>query len=300
MRREWIPGAVGAGVFDALARGMGGSELQSVLLEVLRERARGRSPREVLEQYRRDRFVRPAAVDQRASVEVDRQLLAAAEGFEAVELSPLAPLGTCSVLALTDQHRVVSALRGTEVVSDPTNVFALECAERLRATPDGEWHLATSQRVVRAQPAPRRPGFAQHFRIFVLASAGRERAEHGFAVAALVRHVATFQRALDRLEEQGYAFGTRRVDLLATDAAAPIADRVAASIPGAVRGPLEHAYYSGGVRYMLWITAPDGTEIPLGDGGVFDWLPQLTGNRRHVYVASGLGAQLISQVLRSP
>ena len=44
---------------------------------------------------------------------------------------------------------------------------------------------------------------------------------------------------------------------------------------------------------MLWTTTRDGTEIPLADGGLFDWLATLTGNHRNVYVASGLGAQLV-------
>src|SRR5262245_24334033 len=114
---------------------MAGSELHSLLLEVMRRRANARTPHEVLAQYRRDRFVRPAVIDQRVTVELDAHLLAAAQGFEAIELSPVAPLGTCSTMAPTDQHRVLSALRATEVVSDPTNVFALECAERLRAAP---------------------------------------------------------------------------------------------------------------------------------------------------------------------
>jgi len=44
---------------------------------------------------------------------------------------------------------------------------------------------------------------------------------------------------------------------------------------------------------MLWVTAPDGSAIPLIDGGAFDWLAKLTSNRRAVYIASGAGAQLI-------
>ena len=44
---------------------------------------------------------------------------------------------------------------------------------------------------------------------------------------------------------------------------------------------------------MLWVTAPDGSPVPLADGGAFDWLTQLTSNRRAVYIASGAGAQLI-------
>jgi hypothetical protein len=61
---------------------------------------------------------------------------------------------SCSAVALTDQNRVLSALRGTEVVSDPTNVLALECAVRLQANPKVPAHFATSHRVLRAQPVP--------------------------------------------------------------------------------------------------------------------------------------------------
>jgi hypothetical protein len=122
--RDWVIDGLGAAAFEKLATELSGSELQSVLLEVVRRRAKARTPNDVLAQYRRDGFCTPAAVDQRASVALDSHLLAAARGFEAIELSPVAPLGVCSAVALTDQNRVLSALRGTEVVSDPTNVLA--------------------------------------------------------------------------------------------------------------------------------------------------------------------------------
>jgi hypothetical protein len=262
---------------------------------VMRARAAARSPADVLAQYRRDRFVAPAVVNQRESIAIDAELLAAADGFEAIELSPVAPLGTSSVMGFSDQHRVLSALRGTEVVSDPTNVLALESASRLPA----DSHFVTSQRVVRAQPAPKSPGFAQHFRIYVLASAGIEHKDHAFTVAALVRHVRTLLAGFDRLEQRGYAFGQRRVDVLATAERAGLADRIAGEL-GAIarRGPLDHAYYSRGLRFMLWVTAPDGAELPIADGGAFDWLARLTSNRRAVYVASGMGAQLVASRFR--
>jgi hypothetical protein len=295
--RAWIVDTLGEQSFEQLASKLPGSELQSLLLEVMRERANARTPHEVLAQYRRDRFVRPAATDQRVSLAIDTELLAAAEGFEAIELSPVTPLGTCSSMAPTDQHRVLSALRATEVVSDPTNVLALECAERLRADPAAQVHFVTSQRVIRAQPVPNKPGFAAHFRIFVLASAAREGKDHAFAAPALVRHITTVQRAFDRLEQHGYRFGKRRVDVLATDDKRGLADRVAAEV-GGERKPLEHPYYSGGVRYMLWVTTPSGDEIPIADGGLFDWVGKLTTNQRNAYVASGLGAQLIAIAFR--
>jgi hypothetical protein len=293
---KWTIDPLGDAAFEELAERLPGSKLSSLLLEVMRRRAARRTPAEVLAQYQRDRFTSPSLVDQRIAVEVDTHLLAAAHEFVALELSPVTPLGSCSTVAPTDQNRVLSALRGTEVVSDPTKVLALECAKHLRMLP-APVHFATSQRVVRAQPVADEPGFTRHFRIFVLASGGIETRDHRLTVDTLVQHVRTLVAALDRLEQHGYAFGARRVDVLATPERAVLGDRVAAALDGAIsvaRKSLEHAYYSGGLRYMLWVTAPDGEEVPLGDGGTFDWLAQLLSNRRAVFVASGLGAQLVA------
>jgi hypothetical protein len=293
MTRAWIVDTLGEHAFERLANELSGSELQSVLLEVMHRRAGRRAPSDVLAQHARDPFCKPAPIDQRTSTMVDSHLLAAADGFEAIELSPVAPLGACSTVALTNQNRVLSALRSTEVVSDPTNVLALECALRLRAR-SAPVHLATVQRVIRTQPVPRLPGYASHFRIFVLASGGIERKDHRFTLESLLRHVQAMLGALDRLERNGYVFGERRIDVLATPGRAAIGDRLAEELgPLARRKPLEHAYYSAGLRYTIWVTAPDKTEVPLIDGGAFDWLAKLTSNRRAIYVASGAGAQLI-------
>src|SRR5207237_4230441 len=128
---QWIVDSIGAEAFERLTKGLGGSELQSLLLELMHARSHARVPAEVRDQYARDGFVRPAVVDQRIAVELDGHLLAAAESLEALELSPVAPLGTCTSLAVTEQHRILSALRGTAVVSDPTHVLELERAAPL-------------------------------------------------------------------------------------------------------------------------------------------------------------------------
>ncbi|HEX2687595.1 MAG TPA: hypothetical protein VHN14_13300 [Kofleriaceae bacterium] len=82
---------------------------------------------------------------------------------------------------------------------------------------------------------------------------------------------------------------------------AALSDRIAAALGDIAihRKRLEHPYYSGGLRYMIWVTAPDGTKVPLIDGGSFDWLAKLTSNRRAVYIASGTGAQLIAVRFRA-
>jgi hypothetical protein len=253
-----------------------------------------------VEQWDRDRFVQPAPVDQRSLIEVDRHLLSAAASFESIELSPVAPLGICSTVGLASQNKVLTALRGTEVVSDPTNVMALECARRLRRDPAALVRLVTSHRCVRAQEMPKRRGFTASFRIFCLVSAGIERQNHGFLVDALAEHVTTLLHGLDLLEQHGYAFPDRRITILATKERAALGDRVAAALgqPAVDRALLEHPYYNNGLRFQLSARAADGSEIPLGDGGAFDWVAKLTSNRRASYVASGLGSQLLPLMFR--
>lgn len=298
--------------FAALADSLAASALWSQLLGVMERRARGRSPAELLRQWEQDAFTEPAPLDQRLLLRLDARLLQAAAAFEAIELSPLAPLGTCSAMALASQNKIVSALRGTEVVSDPTNVLALECARRLRRAPDSTPRLATCQRVVRAQrlpPRAQRAGFArhfaQHFRIFVLCAAGREVQDHGRLVPALAEQIRVHLDALDLLEQDGYRFPCRVLRLLATPARAALMDRVAADLSELAdlaglevrREVLEHPYYSGGLRFLISARA-EGVDVPLIDGGSFDWVARLSANRRLYFVASGMGAQLAAALFR--
>ena len=188
--RSWLTPGLPQGGYHALTRGLPRSQLWSLLLDVAEARAAGRRPAQLAEQWDRDRFVQPAIVDQRTIVAIDAHLLGAASEFESIELSPVAPLGVCSIMGHASQNKVLSALRGTEVVADPTNVLALGCARRLRRDPAAGVRLATSHRCVRAQPIPKQRGFTATFRIFCLAAAGIERQNHAFLVDAVAEHHA--------------------------------------------------------------------------------------------------------------
>lgn len=296
---RWARAALGdERAFALLAEELPPSTLWSLLLEVAERRAARRRPADLVSQWERDPFVRPGAVDQRAAVRADALVLDAASAFEAIELSPVAPLGVCSVMAKTTQNRVLSALRGTELVADPTNVLALECASRLRRAPRDTVRLATCMRVMRAQAIPKLPGFSQHFRIFVLATAAREEKDHAAVVAGMAEHIRTQIACLDALERgAGAHFPDRVITLFATTERAGIADRIATAINGAApridRALLEHPYYSGGLRYQINARTVDGDPVPLIDGGTFDWVATLTSNRRALFVASGMGIQLV-------
>jgi hypothetical protein len=296
--RHWAS-ADSESIRDALAQGMAASELWSLLLSVVENRAAQRTPAMVRQQWEHDRFVQPCVVDQRTLNHLDSHLLATAAAFEAVELAPLAPLGACSSVALTSQNRTVSTVRGTEVISDPTNVLALECAKRLRAAPGAVVKLATSHRCVRAQPVPKQPGFAPHFRMFCLVTAGHELKDHALVTDALLEHIRTHVAALDRLEQHGYHFPGRKLRLLATPARAHLAQRIADAVEGlpVTLAALDHNYYDG-LRFMLDVSTPAGDAIPFIDGGTFDWLRKLCANERMVLVASGMGSQLAAFLFR--
>jgi hypothetical protein len=290
-----------SGIDEALLRQLDDlkpSELWSVLLALIERRAAARTAASLTRQWHEDRFVEPAYIDQRTALELDRHLFAVAEGFHAIELSPLAPLAVCSAIAPTSQNRVVSTLRGTEVVSDPSNVLALECARRLRADPGAIVKLATSHRCVRAQQFPKLPGFAAHFRMFCMTSAGHETKDQSLTVDALIEHIQTHLRALDRLEQHGYSFPNRALTLLSSEARRPLAQRIAAGVGGIdiKHESLAKPYYDG-LRFMISVGTPTG-DIPLIDGGAFDWLKKLGSNHKLVFVASALGSQLVAYSYR--
>lgn len=298
-KTAWATTGFGESAYAALARGMPASEVWSLLLSAIGERAGQRTARALMEQWERDRFVPLSYIDQRTLVELDSHLLAAAQEFEAVELSPLAPLGTSSSVALTTQNRVVSTVRGTEVVSDPTNVLALESARRLREDPTRIVRFCTSHRCVRAQEVPKVPGFAAHFRMFCMTSAAHERKDQAFVTDALTLHIHTHLRALDRLEQHGYRFANRRLRLLCSEQREPLARRISQAIEGVpvALERLEQRYYDG-LRFLIGAHTVAGDEIPLIDGGAFDWLHKLAANRKLVFVASAIGSQLAAYAYR--
>lgn len=299
-RARWITRGIDADALSALTDQLPASQLWSLLLWVMEQRTARRTASAVQHQWATDRFVKPCIIDQRTLLALDTELFAAADDFAAIELSPLAPLASCSAVALTTQNRTVTTVRGTEVVSDPTNVLALECAQRLRENPAALVRLATSHRCVRAQPYPDLPGFAAHFRLFCLATAGHETADQGLVVESMSHHIRTHLAGLGRLEQCGYRFPDRSLILRSTPEREHIARRIAASVPGirVVHEPLTQAYYSGGLRFMINAGSIHGDGIPLIDGGAFDWVGTLAANRKLAFVASCIGSQIAAFAFR--
>jgi len=227
------------GLTDILAERLAPTDLRSLLLAVVRRRAGRLRPADVLRRYESDRTSRPADTRPARIDRLEREALdVLPDGFERLELSPVAPLGTSSVLAGVPQDWVVATARGGEVVSDSTNVLALECALRRRHDRGSEVRLCASHRLLRAQPFE--PPFLQHFRLLGLCSAGRAGTED----ALLEEQVGFYLRLLER-------FGATSVD----------------------REPRKQAYYDGATfgvsvrgRELVEGGFVDWTQRLLGDG----------------------------------
>src|SRR5713226_9516250 len=109
------------------------TDLQSLLLEVYSGRATRREPKALLEDHVSNRFTRPSTTSPSRLLGWDRIAFSRLpKVFQPIELSPVCPLGTVSVLSPISQDWTVSTIRNTEVVADSTNVLAIECAVRRR------------------------------------------------------------------------------------------------------------------------------------------------------------------------
>jgi len=83
-------------VFDAL----GSSDLQTLLADVLTHRAGRITAADVRRRWESDRLVRPSTSDPRALGALEARLWQRVPAaFDALELSPVTPFGTCAALA---------------------------------------------------------------------------------------------------------------------------------------------------------------------------------------------------------
>jgi hypothetical protein len=290
-------------LIDILAERISPTDLQSLLLEVYRRRAARISVSCLAQQYAANRFVKLANTSPQEVLEFDRlaySLLPA--GFEAVELSPLAPLGSCSVLGTVDQNNTVATIRNTEVCADSTNVLALECARRRqdKARVPGDTRLCASHRLLRGQVFSGAASFA-HFRAFCMCTAGRDRGSHRFEIATLHEHVDFYLRLLRSSREIGAVVGAIRVTFTpfaegwpgileheVMPELAALHKEIAFSLD--VDREAGRAYYSR-AGFQIYASDRAGTEFFLVDGGFTDWTEKLLNNRKERLLISGLGTE---------
>jgi hypothetical protein len=305
-REAGVPGLV-----SLLAERLTPTDLQSLLLEVYRLRSSRRQPADVLSSYESNRFVRPSPVSPVRLLAWEQIAFSTLPPqVQPIALSPVCPLGTSSVIASVDQNWSVATARNTEVVSDSTNVLALECAVQrrnlLRADPKSAEpvHLAASHRLLRGQRYEG-PISRPHFSAFALCSAGRDQGDWRFELSALGLHIRFYLESLRTFLGQDFPLhlsltdlrANPRHDLLEAQLLAPMRSEFA-NVDCAMddRRTSGRGYYLD-LCFHIHATDPSGHRLELVDGGAVDWTRRLLSNAKERLVISGIGSERLCSVL---
>ena len=298
-----------SGLVSILSERLAPTDLQSILLEVNRLRSSQLQPSAVVSNYETNRFVRASAVSPIQLLSWEQVAFSQLpQEFEALALSPVCPLGANSVVAAVDQNWAVATARNTEVVSDSTNVLALECAVRrralLRSNPRStdSVHLAASHRLLRAQHY-KSPHLVAHFSSFALCSAGRDQGSLQFELSALGLHIRFYLRSLRAFLGSGVPlhlsvtdfYQNAREEFLETQLLSLIRsefENVDCAIDD--QRTTGRGYYLD-LCFHIHATAASGQRLELVDGGSVNWTQVYLSHAKERLVISGLGSERLCQ-----
>ncbi|GAB3948699.1 hypothetical protein GCM10028805_23740 [Spirosoma harenae] len=274
-------------LIDILTNQLTGSELTSLLLDVFSQKTAQQFPADLLRAYQTNRFVKPADIDASGLrlLETEALTVFSKFGFTPIELSPVAPLGSCSVVATADQNKILSATRQMEVMADATNSLALHVAD-LKRSRKGSLstdflRFSTVHRHLRTPPVPNLPGFRPHFKIACFVTAGRDLGNYQFERDALrdqLTMMTAFFRDALHIDSLLFKLYPRKGYPDPIDFVSKLGDYLYQQSPNlsvdVVREePNDNNYYKG-LQYKMLITL-NGQTIDIGDGGFVDWTQQL-------------------------
>lgn len=288
-----------------LAEELSGTELNSLLLEVFQQRAKNTAPALLLRQYQKNRFVKPAELPfmDLKQHEIDLLNIFVRFKFEPVELSPVSVFGSCSVVAPADQNKIISALRGTEVMADATNAIALHCCDlRRNGKTKGTMRFGALQRHVRAQHIEGK-GFTPHFKIGCLVTSGVDQGNYSFEKESLLEHMQLMQaifRDYFQCEAVGFRLLCRdgypdsnALALLLKEFAEAQDSSLSVEI---VTHPEKETNYYKGIQYKVDIRV-NGRTFEIADGGFVNWSQQLLQNKKERMLTTGFGFEFMYRIL---
>jgi hypothetical protein len=236
-------------------------------------------------------------------IELDVLRILANQGFSPIELSPVTQLGSCSVVGPVNQKKILSALRGTEVLADSTNAIALHyCDLKQKKNLHGATlNFSNIQRQMRTQTIDVK-GFTPHFRVGCLVSCGQAEGEFDFEKRILNEHLRVMEYlflhfykvdelSFRLLPRAGYPNGFTQ----------EIADYIKTDNPGMKLEVDDTAdrkvnnYYKGS-QHKVDITVK-GRQYEIGDGGFVDWTQQLLQNKKERMLSTGFGFDFMYRIL---
>lgn len=287
------------GIVDLLSEQLAGADLNTLLLEVFKAKTNRSSASDLLKRYQANRFVHPATVDpiQLKQLELNVLKIASNHSVSPVQLSPAAPLGSCSVVATVDQNKVISATRGTEVVSDATNLLALHVCNLVKTSKassrDDFIRLCTTHRHVRAQNFGNVPGMLPHFHLFCMVTSGMDKGSYRFEKQSFWEHIRVYQDIFQSLFDSDIkVILSARDGYKDTDGLLEriVKDGEQSPVQVSIMEPNKQNKYYKGLQFTI-IATINGREHNIGDGGFVDWSQQLLGNKKERLIISAIGLE---------
>lgn len=284
-----------SGAVDYIIAGLSGSEFNSLMMEVFRQRTEKVSPADLLRDFEKNRFTQPTSLEPILLLETEANWLRAAKraDFTPITLSPVSPLGTCSVVAKANQNKMISALRNTEVVADATNVLALKLAMELKNKPESPTKsYSTVHRHIRAQHFDN-PNFTAHFGIFCLASAGKDRGSFDFELEEANRHISLILNILENYfsKEQMYFKFFLREENPKLKTLLEAADNCWSGFSLHFETDTSQEYYRL-FQFKVYVDLGE-FQVDFADGGPVDWVATLSENQKVRSFISGIGLELV-------
>jgi hypothetical protein len=277
-----------------------GSALNTFLLELFRKRAAKIPPAELLRHFEKNRFAAPSSVGTITFKELEIRCLKLAEqkNFSSVTLSPLTPFASCSAVGFVDQNNIVTALRGTEVISDATNVLALLIAKEFKKEKNNSIiKYATTHRHVRGQ-AISDSALTPHFGVFCMATGGVDQGNFSFELEHLLEHMHIHLSLLANEFGKDKLF----IKIFLKDDNEIFHQKFKERIKDLhelviikIQKELKPGDYYKLVQFKFFLEHR-GSEINLSDGGLVDWTQKLIPNKKHRLVISGAGTELIYKI----
>lgn len=295
-------------LFLLLTDKLNNSDLQSLLIEVFRNRSLNTTPSKVLNDYKNNRFCSPSEIPQALLNRFDLLAFSLLSGdWHSLDLSPVTPLGTCTSISNLSQNRMLSTIRLSEVVADSTSTMALQAALKRKEYLDSKKksaqtvHYCSSHRLLRGQSFEEKK-FSAHFRVFALVSAGRDTGNYSFEMAQLEAHIRFFLDLCAKLnilsESEVHVsdfsgnFNTSLLEEMFCKLGGSFKEAEFRLVPDR----REARNYYTPLAFRIRFSDQKGRTWDLVDGGFTNWTQLLLNNRKERFLSSAIGSELLFRV----
>lgn len=281
---------IGVHAREALLRTLNPIELRTILADVARSRASNQTPADLIKRWREDKLLEPSMLDPREALPITGKLWEVVPPeFVGVTLSQLTSLGSGIHLGGLGQNRVVTTMRGTEVLADPKHGLALE-ASRRRRNGHSRVHLATHARCTHAWDHSEE---SSHELRFALVSSAPDGGGLSTEADLLDLHLDYWREIMGTVVPRG------RIELTVWDSTLAGLIEARGTRDGVIvvdsasdeRRPWRNPYTTAAFRFVVDGDGDEAHEV--GDGGFVTWTQALTRNRKDRCLVSGVSVDAI-------